>query len=142
MKNNFIAGLSGFIFAIGLGLSGMTQPQKVIGFLDIFGTWDPSLLFVMAGAILFHFVTYKFVTKRQTPLLSPDWHIPKNKNISKSLIAGSFMFGIGWGIAGYCPGPAMTSLSSLSIKPLIFVMSMLIGMYIFKFLDKKIQFKR
>lgn len=142
MKNAVSAFVVGFIFAIGLGLSGMTQPQKVVGFLDIFGNWDPSLIFVMAGAIAVHFITYKLIRKRTTPLLSPDWHVPNKKEITPALIVGALLFGIGWGIAGYCPGPAVTSLGTLEVKPMIFVISMIVGMYTFKFVDTKIKFKK
>lgn len=142
MKNGLAALLVGFIFALGLGISGMTQPQKVVGFLDIFGAWDPSLIFVMAGAIAVHFVTYKLIRKRSSPLLSAQWHVPTKKEITPALIMGSLLFGLGWGLAGFCPGPAMTSLASFELKPFVFVLSMLVGMYIFRLLDKKIQFKK
>ncbi len=142
MKNGLAALLVGFIFALGLGISGMTQPQKVVGFLDIFGAWDPSLIFVMAGAIAVHIVTYKLIRKRSSPLLSAQWHVPTKKEITPALIMGSLLFGVGWGLAGFCPGPAMTSLASFELKPFVFVLSMLAGMFIFRLLDKKIQFKK
>lgn len=142
MKNGLAALLVGFIFALGLGISGMTQPQKVVGFLDVFGAWDPSLIFVMAGAIAVHFVTYKLIRKKSSPLLSAQWHVPTKKEITPALIMGSLLFGVGWGLAGFCPGPAMTSLASFELKPFVFVLSMLVGMFIFRLLDKKIQFKK
>lgn len=142
MKNGLAALLVGFIFALGLGISGMTQPQKVVGFLDVFGTWDPSLIFVMAGAIAVHFITYKLIRKKSSPLLSPQWHVPTKKEITPALVIGSLLFGVGWGLAGFCPGPAMTSLASFELKPFVFVLSMLVGMFIFRLLDKKIQFKK
>ena len=142
MKNGLAALLVGFIFALGLGISGMTQPQKVVGFLDVFGAWDPSLIFVMAGAIAVHFVTYKLIRKKSSPLLSAQWHVPTKKEITPALIMGSLLFGAGWGLAGFCPGPAMTSLASFELKPFVFVLSMLVGMFIFRLLDKKIQFKK
>lgn len=142
MKNGLAALLVGFIFALGLGISGMTQPQKVVGFLDVFGAWDPSLIFVMAGAIAVHFVTYKLIRKKSSPLLSAQWHVPTKKEITPALIMGSLLFGAGWGLAGFCPGPAMTSLASFELKPFVFVLSMLVGMFIFRLVDKKIQFKK
>ncbi len=142
MKKSFAAFVVGFIFAIGLGLSGMTRPDKIVGFLDIFDNWDPSLLFVMMGAVLVHFISYKLITKRKTPLLDTKWHLPTKKEITLSLIAGSFIFGVGWGLGGYCPGPAVASLASFDTRPVIFVASMLIGMFLFILLDKKIKFKK
>lgn len=142
MKNSVAALVVGFIFAIGLALSGMTQPQKVIGFLDLFGQWDPSLMFVMVGAIAVHFVTYKVIRKRKTPLLTNHWHVPTKKEITPALILGSFIFGIGWGLGGFCPGPAIASLASFSGTPLIFVISMIAGMFIFRFVDKKLKLQK
>lgn len=126
----------GVLFALGLGLGGMTQPIKVVGFLDVFGNWDPSLLFVMVGAVGTHFVLYRLIRKRTTPLLTHEWHIPQKTELSRDLIVGSFIFGVGWALAGYCPGPAMTSLATLKIKTLLFVVSMLAGMFLFGLYDK------
>lgn len=142
MKNGLAALVVGFIFAIGLGISGMTQPQKVVGFLDLFGNWDPSLIFVMVGGIIVHFVTYKLIRKRKSPLLSTSWHVPTKKEITPALIIGSVLFGIGWGLGGFCPGPAVTSLASFESKPLIFVLSMLVGMFLFRMVDKKLNIKK
>lgn len=142
MKNALTAFVVGFIFSIGLGISGMTQPQKVIGFLDLFGQWDASLMFVMVGAISVHFIFYKIIRKRTSPLFSSSWHVPDKKEITPSLILGSILFGLGWGIAGFCPGPAITSLASLEKSPLIFVLSMFIGMILFNSLDKKLKLKK
>lgn len=142
MKNALAALAVGFIFAIGLGLSGMTQPQKVIGFLDLFGNWDPSLIFVMAGAIAVHFVTYRLIRKRQSPLLSTDWHVPTKKEITPALIIGAFIFGVGWALGGYCPGPAITSLASFDKTPFVFVISMLVGMIVFRQIDKKLNLQK
>lgn len=135
-KNAVAALMVGFVFAIGLGLSGMTQPGKVVGFLDLFGAWDPSLLFVMAGAVMVHFVTYRLIRKRSSPLFSAEWHVPTKKDVTPALVAGSFLFGVGWALAGYCPGPAVTSLASFGGRPAIFVASMLVGMVAFKQFDK------
>lgn len=142
MKNSLASLAVGFVFAIGLGLSGMTQPQKVIGFLDLFGNWDPSLIFVMVGAIIVHFVTYKLIRKKSSPLLDRQWHVPTKKEITPALVIGSFIFGVGWALGGFCPGPAVTSLASFDKTPAVFVISMLIGMILFKLVDKKINIKK
>jgi uncharacterized membrane protein YedE/YeeE len=142
MKNNLAVFFVGLIFALGLGISGMTRPEKVIGFLDVFGNWDPSLMFVMGSSILIHLISYRIILKRQSPLLTSTWNLPQNKNITSSLIAGSALFGMGWGLAGYCPGPSITSLATFQFQPLIFVLSMISGMLLFKWIDKFIKFKR
>lgn len=142
MKNNFFAFIVGLSFAIGLAVSGMTQPAKVIGFLDIFGNWDPSLMFVMIGAIAVHSVIYKLIRKRPTPILAKEWQVPNKKDITPSLVIGSLIFGVGWGLGGFCPGPGLTSLASFEITPVVFVLSMIAGIFIFKVLDTKFGFKR
>ena len=108
----------------------MTQPQKVIGFLDVFGSWDPSLAFVMVGAIGVHMIGFKLVTKRPSPLFAEKFQIPTRRDLDKRLIMGSAIFGIGWGLAGYCPGPAITSLVTLSPAVFLFVATMGAGMYL------------
>lgn len=118
----------GVLFAIGLGVGGMTQPQKVLGFLNVWD-WDPSLLFVMAGAVGVHAVLYPLVTKRRSPLLDVQWHIPSKKDIDANLILGAAIFGVGWGLAGYCPGPALTALSTGTVRPMLFVIFMIAGIY-------------
>jgi uncharacterized membrane protein YedE/YeeE len=132
----------GFLFAIGLTVSGMTQPKKVMGFLDFFGAWDPSLLFVMLGAVIFHLITYRLIRKKTTPLLDKNWYVPTKKEITPALIIGSAIFGIGWGLGGFCPGPAMVSLASFELRPLLFVLSMITGMYLFKKIDFKLNLKK
>jgi len=136
MKTGLAALVVGIIFGLGLGVSGMTQPGKVVGFLDLFGNWDPSLVFVMGGAVMVHLLTYRLIRRRSSPLLSPDWHVPIKKEITPALVAGAFLFGVGWALAGYCPGPAVTSLASFTYRPVLFVGSMLIGMLAFKQFDK------
>lgn len=136
MKKSLISFTVGILFALGLGISGMTQPQKVIGFLNIFGSWDASLFFVMAGAVGFHLFTYKLIRKRQTPIFDGKWHIPTNKEISLRLILGSVLFGAGWGLGGYCPGPAITSIAAGHSQTILFITSMLAGMFLFKVAEK------
>jgi uncharacterized membrane protein YedE/YeeE len=142
MKQGLAAFAVGFVFAIGLGVSGMTQPEKVMGFLDVFGHWDPSLMFVMIGAIGLHAVAYRLIRKRSSPLLSGSWHVPTKKELTPALMIGSLLFGIGWGLAGYCPGPAVTSLASFQLQAWIFVAAMLVGMLIFKALDAKLKLQK
>ncbi len=123
----FIVGL---IFAVGLGISGMTQPEKVIGFLDFTGNWDGSLAFVMGGATIMYFFFFR-VVRGYAPVLTAHFHLPTKTLIDKRLIIGSAMFGVGWGLAGFCPGPALTSIGTGSSGPLLFVASMITGMYLF-----------
>lgn len=130
MKRSLVAFLVGFLFAVGLGISGMTQPQKIIGFLDPW-SWDPSLLLVMMGAVGIHAVIYRISRKRRAPLFDSQWHVPTRNDITPNLIAGATIFGLGWGLAGYCPGPALVSLVSGQSKPWIFVFAMLAGMQLF-----------
>ena len=137
-RNALAAYAVGFIFAIGLGLSGMTQPQKVLGFLDLFGQWDPSLIFVMGGAVSVHFVTYRLIRRRPSPLFDSKWHVPTSRAVTGRLVIGSVLFGIGWGIAGFCPGPALTSLSTMTLKPWVFVGALLVGMLIYQGVEKKL----
>ena len=106
---------SALLFGIGLGVSGMTLPSKVIGFLDVFGEWDPSLLAVMVGAILVHAISYRIVTKRESPILVAKFQIPTRRDVDWKLVMGSVMFGAGWGLGGFCTGPALVSLSLIHI---------------------------
>jgi uncharacterized protein len=137
VKTSISALIVGFIFAIGLGLSGMTNPKNVVSFLDVFGDWNPSLVFVMGGALLVHMVFFRVITKRASPLFASQFQIPNRRDIDKRLIVGSMLFGIGWGLAGYCPAPAITSLASFTAPPIIFVLSMLVGMSLFTLIDKR-----
>lgn len=132
----------GFIFSLGLGISGMARPDKVIGFLDISGNWDPSLMFVMVGAILVHSLSYRFMKKRSSPILAAQFQVPTKKNINPALIIGSILFGIGWGLGGVCPGPAFTALATLSPNMILFVVSLIAGMGLFKILEPKLPFKK
>ena len=129
--------LVGLIFSIGLCLSGMTQPSKVVGFLDIAGNWDPSLALVMFGAVATYFVGQRFVLKRDNPVLAKSYGLPTRVDIDGRLLAGSAMFGVGWGLAGFCPGPALASLVTFEPAIFIFVISMTLGMYIYGTLDSR-----
>jgi len=119
---------AGLVFGIGLILSGMTDPGKVIGFLDVFGRWDPSLAFVMGGAIMVGFFAFAFAKRRATTFLGGAMHLPTNRDIDNRLVGGSLLLGIGWGLGGFCPGPALVSLGSGQEKAAVLVAAMLLGM--------------
>jgi len=131
---NFLVLMSGSIFGLGLTISSMTNPKKVIGFLDIFSNWDPSLAFVMGGAIIITSPILYLLTKNQKIILSDKIYLPTNTKIEKNLIIGSLIFGVGWGLAGLCPGPAISSLALVEASTIIFTIFMFIGFYISKFL--------
>ncbi|MCV4261957.1 DUF6691 family protein [Pseudomonas capsici] len=133
----FIALLAGVLFGIGLLLAGMTNPAKVLGFLDLAGQWDPSLAFVMLGAIAVAFLPFRWAGKRSQSLLGAPMQLPTSRTLDKRLIGGSLLFGIGWGIAGLCPGPSVALLLTLQWQPLVFVLSMLAGMLIFQTLENR-----
>lgn len=126
----------GFVFAIGLGISGMTQPQKVLGFLTFGENWDPSLMFVMLGAIPVHFISYRLIRGRTSPLFDTKWHVPSSKEITKPLIIGAILFGFGWGIGGFCPGPAITSAGAMQKEALVFIVTMTLGMVLYRLYSK------
>lgn len=132
----FTSLLVGLVFGIGLIVSGMTDPAKVIGFLDLAGNWDPSLAFVMGGAILVGIFAFGVARKRERSLLGAPMLLPMAVRIDRRLVLGSLAFGAGWGLAGYCPGPALASLASGGEKPLIFTLAMLAGMALFEVFDR------
>lgn len=138
MKLSIAAFVLGILFAVGLGIAGMTQPIKIIAFLDVTGDWDPSLLLVMASATLVYFLCYRWITQRRAPLLAEKFSLPTAKQIDARLITGSVLFGIGWGLSGYCPGPALVALPSLAPATVVFVASMLAGMVLFKLIEKRL----
>ncbi len=129
-QQNAVSFAVGLLFAIGLAISGMTQPQKIIDFLDPFN-WDPSLMFVMLGAVGVHALSYPLVKRRSSPLLDTKWHVPTRKDVTSRLLLGSALFGIGWGLGGFCPGPGLASIASGDIRSVAFVGAMLIGMLVF-----------
>lgn len=125
----------GLLFGLGLIVSGMTNPAKVLGFLDLSGSWDPSLLFVMGGAILVAVGAFRLARGRQRALLGNAMRLPSATNIDRRLVLGSLAFGVGWGLAGFCPGPAIASLAAGSVKPLIFTGAMVAGMGLFELFE-------
>ena len=137
MKLSISTFLAGLIFGAGLTISQMVNPSKVIAFLDITGNWDPGLAFVMGGALFVTFIGYKFVLKSSGPLFEEKFRLPTRKDIDGRLIFGSALFGIGWGLAGLCPGPALASLSFAGMNGLIFAASMFATMAAFRLLKAK-----
>lgn len=132
----FIAFISAFLFGIGLVVSGMTDPKNVIGFLDLFGNFNPQLILVMVGAIIFHGISFFLIKRKPSPLLSEQFMIPNKRNIDLKLTLGSVLFGVGWGIGGFCPGPAIASLVTLSEAVLTFTVAMVLGIAIYHYLFK------
>lgn len=128
MNQLFASFSAGMIFAIGLGISGMTNANKVIGFLNLAGYWDPSLAFVMVGAIAIHLALYRWAIRQPSPLYSQQFMVPTRQDINAPLVAGSAMFGVGWGLGGFCPGPGLTSLMTSSPAAWVFVGCMFGGM--------------
>ena len=127
---------AGLLFGIGLVVSQMINPAKVLGFLDIFGAWDPSLAFVMASAVAVSALGYVVARRRGRPLLAPRLEIPSRSEVDPRLLAGAASFGVGWGLAGLCPGPALTLLPLFLPKAFIFVGAMIAGMILFRFVPE------
>jgi uncharacterized membrane protein YedE/YeeE len=129
--------ITGLVFGIGLIVAGMTNPAKVLGFLDLAGRWDPSLALVMAGAILVALPAFRVAARRRQSLLGEPMRLPTATRIDRRLVLGSLAFGAGWGLAGFCPGPALASLTTGAVQPLIFCAAMLAGMGIFELLERR-----
>jgi uncharacterized protein len=133
----FIAMVAGLVFGLGLLVSGLANPAKVLGFLDVAGRWDPSLIFVMAGAVAVGAIAFAVARGRSASLLGAPMRIPNSRDIDRRLVGGSLLFGIGWGMAGFCPGPAVVALGVGEPKALVFVAAMLAGMAVFELLERK-----
>lgn len=119
----------GLIFGIGISISGMANPAKVLNFFDLAGTWDPSLVFVMGGAVVVAFLGYRIVLRRPAPVLDAKFHLPDNPRIDARLLGGSALFGVGWGIAGFCPGGALPALGTGRLEVFAFVAAMIAGIF-------------
>lgn len=122
--------ITGLVFSLGLTLSGMTDPARVVGFLDVAGDWDPTLIFVLGGAVITTFIGYRLVWRRGTPLLGERFQLPRRRDIDGRLLLGAALFGIGWGLSGYCPGPAIVSSSAMSLPLAGFLLAMLLGWWL------------
>ncbi len=131
VKTNAVALVAGLLFGAGLTLSQMIDPAKVVGFLDLFGRWDPSLALVMGGALAVTFLGYRLARAQGRPWLAPKFAKPSKRDLDPRLIGGAVLFGVGWGLAGYCPGPAVAGLALGEMPTVIFVVAMLAGMFVF-----------
>jgi len=131
--NHLMSFAAGILFAAGLVLSGMTQPAKVIGFLDFTGgAWDPSLALVMVGALAVYGITFRLITRRSKPVMAESFTIPTSNDLSARLFIGAALFGVGWGLSGFCPGPAIVSMGSGMTEALFFVPGMVGGMLLYR----------
>lgn len=127
MLMGYIAGL---LFGLGLAVSGMTDPARVLGFLDLAGQWDPTLMFVLGGAVVTSFFGYRLVFKRSAPMIGDRFQLPTRRDLDARLLAGSALFGIGWGLSGYCPGPAIASIGGISLPLAAMLISMVVGWFV------------
>lgn len=135
----FVAGL---LLGMGLIISGMTDPSKIIGFLDLAGKWDPSIAFAIGGAVLVAFVAFRFARKLTVSFLGAPMHLPAARQVDRQLILGSLAFGVGWGLAGYCPGPAVVALGAGQDKAVVFVIAMIAGMALYEAVDRLLHPRR
>lgn len=127
---SFIVNLAlGLLFGVGLVISGMSDPAKVLNFLDLFGTWDPSLAFVMGGGVIAAAIGYRLVLRRDAPIAAPTFQIPTRRDIDQRILIGPAIFGIGWGLGGFCPGPALTAIGLGALGTFAFVPAMIVGMW-------------
>lgn len=139
MKQNLLALVAGLLFGLGLCISEMASPGKVLNFLDVAGNWDPSLMLVMGGALGVTMVAFRFILKRQAPLFSPEFKLPDGSNVDKRLLLGATLFGMGWGLIGYCPGPAITALGFGLSYPMIAFVAMIAGFMTHRFIFERNQ---
>ncbi|XWK89365.1 MAG: DUF6691 family protein [Phormidium sp.] len=137
MKEKLIALFSGVLFGLGLGLSQMIDRDRVLGFLDVAGAWDATLLFVLGGAVTVTLINFRFVLRMTHPIFADTFNLPTKKHIDKPLVIGAAIFGIGWGICGYCPGPGITALVLGSWNQVLFLVAFIIGSLAYKYLSVK-----
>ena len=137
MKRYLLAALaSGAMFGLGLAMSGMTDARRILGFLDLAGRFDPTVLFVLGGSVGTTLLLFRFVLRRPHPLFAAAFHLPKQSAVDSRLVVGAMLFGVGWGLAGYCPGPALAGLGIASTEALWFVPAMLAGMLLYRLFDR------
>ncbi|WP_052049642.1 DUF6691 family protein [Leptolyngbya sp. KIOST-1] len=136
LAQNLVALAAGLLFGLGLGFSQMIDPQRVIGFLDLFGRWDATLAFVLGGAVVVTLISFRFVLRRPTPLFDRKFYLPTRNDIDRPLVLGAALFGVGWGLGGYCPGPAIAALGLGSANPLLFLAAMIAGSLTAKALNR------
>jgi len=137
----FIVFVSGMLFGAGVTISGMVNPMKVLNFFDIFGVWDPTLIFVMGAALLVTLLGYQIILKREAPRFAPSFRLPTSQDIDAKLLGGAALFGVGWGLSGFCPGPAVASLVFGRMESIAFVIAMAAGMILAKQIQKLQQAK-
>lgn len=142
MRSILSAGLSGLIFGLGLVISGMVNPAKVLNFLDVAGTWDPSLALVMGGALVVTFIGYRLVLGRETPFFEGKFQLPTKTTLDARLIGGSALFGVGWGLAGFCPGPAITAAGLALPQALLFLATMLVTIGVWRWIEPSLTARR
>lgn len=138
MRSNLVAFVSGLLFAVGLALAGMTHPQKVLAFLDPTGGWDPSLAFVMVGAIGVCAIAFRFILRRARPRFAAEFALPERTQVDGRLVVGAALFGLGWGLGGFCPGPAVVSAVTGAVPALVFLGAMLAGMALFPLYERAV----
>ena len=129
--------IAGLLFGLGLGISGMTDPARVLGFLDLFGAWDPTLIFVLGGAVVTTFIGYRLVLRRKAPLCGNAFQLPTRQDLDARLIAGAALFGIGWGLSGYCPGPAFASIAGLTMPLAAMLVAMVAGWFLARMIPSR-----
>lgn len=137
MKRLVVAYVCGLLFAVGLGISGMTHPSKVLAFLDFAGDWDPSLALVMGSGVLVNLVFFRMATRRGAPLLAPSFSLPSKTAVDASLLGGAALFGVGWGLGGFCPGPAIVSVVTGTTPVVAFVVAMLASMGVYDWMEAR-----
>ena len=137
MMNLVVSLIAGVVMALGLCVSQMINPAKVIGFLDVFGRWDPTLAFVMVGALLVSMISFRFALKREKPICGECYSLPNKQEIDAPHVAGAILFGIGWGLSGFCPAPAVASLAFGRPQSVIFVLAMSAGMMLYQFVFER-----
>ncbi len=130
--------LCGLLFGLGLAVSGMTDTHRVLGFLDLFGAWQPALIFVMGSALVVTLLGFRLVLRQRQPLFAPSFYLPTTRDIDGRLVGGAALFGIGWGIYGYCPGPAISSLFYAETNTVYFVLAMVAGMWLASLLERRL----
>ncbi len=142
MTRSAVAFVVGVLFAVGLGVSGMTHPSKILAFLDVTGHWDPSLAFVMGGGVLVNFIVFRFARRRGAPLFAASFTLSPRSTLDAPLILGAIIFGVGWGISGFCPGPALVSLAGGSPSVIAFVLAMVTSMLAYDAAERKRRWRR
>src|SRR5690554_4990896 len=122
--------IASLLFGLGVGVSGMTDPARVLGFLDLFGAWDPTLMFVLGGAVVTTFIGYRLVFRRERPMVGDTFQLPSRQDLDARLIGGAALFGVGWGLSGYCPGPAIASIAGLTAPLFAMLIAMVAGWFL------------